>query len=394
MIFDNNKILIFPVWYGMGGSTMYVGQYVSYLVSNNHDVFVVCRKKDKGSNYLRNLGAKIIFVKFPFTMNFTAQDETNDSLRKRIIDVIKLFGGFFISLTIILIYRPGKIVIGEFCEIPVLLSASLFRKKTICFFQTSISKRKWKRIILFKLIKNVDQLVGITELHTMEIPYKEKILTVPNCYSFLKGNFPNSVLDQLSMGGEKLVLFMGGVCETKGTRHFIEIALELLKLRTDLCFIIAGSFHRSFKSKHAIGENNSEYNYNKIVFNLIGGLIDIKFKFLGEINYINDVLKRSDLFISTNTYPHFSRPIVEAWANKVPVVANEDLFIKHMCHNKESILLIDISQIDKAAKMINLLLNDKKKSENQIIAGYSNYESYYSKDVANIALDNLFKTIA
>ena len=24
----NKKVLIFPVWYGMGGSTMYVGQYV------------------------------------------------------------------------------------------------------------------------------------------------------------------------------------------------------------------------------------------------------------------------------------------------------------------------------------------------------------------------------
>jgi glycosyltransferase involved in cell wall biosynthesis len=375
----------------MGGSTMYVSQYVSYLVSKKYEVYVVCRKKDKGSSYLKDIGAKLVYIYFPFTLNFTALDELNNSLKKRIIDIIKLIGGFFISLTLLLIYRPGNLIIGEFCEIPVILSSSLFRSRTICFFQTSISRSKIKRFILFKLLKNIDHLVGITDLHTLDVPFKDKVYTVPN--SILKTGItsPNILANNLNPDSCRVILFMGGVCKTKGTKLFVEIALELLKLRTDLCFIIAGSFHKHFQTRFSIGESDSEYDYNKEVFNLVGDLIDIKFKFLGEINYINDLLKQSDLLISTNTYPHFSRPIVEAWANKIPVVANEDMFTKYMRHNRESILLIDKFNIEKSAKLIDDLLNNTMSKKKQIIEGYNNYKTFYSQEVANLALDKLFK---
>ena len=274
-----------------------------------------------------------------------------------------------------------------------MLSAYLLRKKSICFFQTSISKAKWKRLVLFKLLKRVDQLVGITDLHTIDYPDKVKISTIPNCFSY-KGLTSNiNLIDQLNLSGNKVVLFMGGICETKGTKNFVEIALELLKLRSDLCFVIAGSYHKSFVTSLSIGENDAEFNYNKDVFDLIGSLIDTKFKFLGEINYVNDVLKQSDILISTNTYPHFSRPIVEAWANNIPVVSNEDVFTKHMCHNRESILLIDINQIEKSAQKINDFLNDQKKIVTHKIEGFNNYKAFYSQEVVNQALEKLFKTI-
>jgi glycosyltransferase involved in cell wall biosynthesis len=387
----NKKVLIFPVWYGMGGSTMYVSQYVSYLVSNKYEVYVVCRKKDKGSSFLKDIGAKPVYIYFPFTLNFTALDELNNSLKKILIDIIKLFGGFFISLSLLLIYRPGNLIIGEFCEIPVLLSSSLFRNKTICFFQTTISSNKWKRFILFRLLKNINHLVGITDLHTFDVPYKDKICTVPNFYPNIGISSTNILVDKLNLNGDRVVLFMGGVSKIKGTRQFIEIALELIKLRKDLCFVIAGSFHKSFQTKYGIGENDSEYDYNKDIFDMIGDFIDIKFKFLGEINYTNNVLKHSALFISANTYPHFSRPIVEAWANKVPVVANEDLFTKYMCHDSDSILFIDFLHPDKSAIKINDLLNNTKNIEKQVSEGYCSYRTYYSQEVATLALDKLFK---
>ena len=387
---SNKKVLIFLVWYGMGGSTLYISQYVTYLVKNGYRVFVVCRKPDKGSFFLKQIGAIPIYVHFPFALNFTALDEFNNTVKKRIIDFIKLVIGFFLSLYLLLIYKPKIVIIGEFCEIPVLLSASLFRNKTICLFQTSISRTKWKRIILFHLLKSIDHLVGITPLHTTILPFKDKINIVPNILISTNNTSKSIEINNLTVKDSKVIFFMGGISRTKGTHYFVEIALELLKLRNDLCFIIAGNFHKRFKTKLCKGSDNNDFYYNEIIFTRIGDLLDKKFIFLGEIIGITEVLKMSDLLMSTNIYPHFSRPIVEAYANKIPVAANLDTYTKYMCHNKESILLIDNMRTVESARLINVLLNSKMHIEKQIFEGYNNYKKYYSQEVAENALAKLF----
>jgi glycosyltransferase involved in cell wall biosynthesis len=377
----------------MGGSTIYISQYVSYLVSNNYKVYIVCRKRDKGSNYLKVLGANLIYVHFPFALNFTALDEFNNSLKKHIIDIIKLFGGFFLSLSLLLIHRPNIVIIGEFNEIPVLLSSSLFRNKTICLFQTSISKRKWKRFILFKLLKKINHLVGITDFHAEEIPYKDKLLIIPNIYIDIDLHGASNAIEDLEIGNNQVILFVGGINRIKGTIDFITLALELLKLRNDICFIILGRFHRRFRTKYAVGIDDSDLTYNEQIFKIIGNHLDTKFKFLGEVDNVVQIMKQADLLINTNIYPHFSRPIVEAWANKVPVISYEDLFTRNMSHYSDSIKFIEEGNYEKNANLINDLLNSKKEKDQLIRAGYDNYLNHYSLDSIKEKLHNIFQSI-
>jgi glycosyltransferase involved in cell wall biosynthesis len=384
------KVLIFLVWYGMGGSTIYISQYVSYLVSNNYKVYIVCRKRDKGSNYLKDLGANPIYVHFPFALNFTALDEFNNSLKKHIIDIIKLFGGFFLSLSLLLIYRPNIVIIGEFNEIPVLLSSSLFRNKTICLFQTSISKKNWKRFILFKLLKKINHLVGITDLHAEEIPLKDKLLIIPNIYIDFDLRGANNIIENLEIGNNQIILFVGGISRIKGTIHFIKLALELLKLRNDISFIILGRYHKRFKTKYAIGIDDSDFTYNEEIFKIIGNYLDTKFKFLGEVDNVGQIMKQAALLINTNIYPHFSRPIVEAWANKVPVISHEDEFTRNMSHHNDSIKFIEVGKYEKNANVIKDLLNNKIEKDQLIRAGYYNYLNYYSLDSIKEKLHIIF----
>jgi len=387
---SNDRVLIFLVWYGLGGSTIYVGQYVSFLVKNKYKVYVVCRKKDKGSEYLKGLGAIPIYIHFPFALNFTALDKKNDSAKKRIIDVFKLFGGTILSFFLILFCRPDIVIIGEFCQIPVLLSNYLFNNKSICLFQTSISKIKWKRKVLFSLLKRVTHLVGITDIHTNMLPFRNKISTIPNTFVNLNISGIDLKINYIDSANRLLVLFIGGVSEIKGTKQFVEIAIELLKIRRDLSFVIVGNYHKSFKTKNSIGMTISEYNYNKEVFELTGEFLDDNILFLGEISYVNELLKHTSLLICNNTYSHFSRPIIEAWANKVPVVANKDEFSIYMDHGNDSILFIS-NNAALSAIMINNLLNSPELMIKIANAGLKNYDTMYSSQSVERKIRALFE---
>lgn len=375
----------------MGGSTLYIGQYISFLKTANYKVYAICRKKDKGSDYLMSLGAKTIFVHFPFALNFSELDKYNDSLKKRIIDIVKFLGGLIISLFILLRYPAKIVIVGEFNLIPVLISSFLLKKRVICLIQTSISKSKWKQYLIYKLLKRAFRIIGITDIHTVDIPFKKKTKTIPNVFieqsDKIKSHNP---FDKFEFWGKKVIVFIGGISRIKGSVHFIKIALELMKLRNDLCFIILGNFHKDFQTKYAFGMDNADYNLSMQIFELIGDQIDKSFKFLGEIDYVNAVLKRSDLLISTSVYPHFSRPIVEAWATRVPVVAHEDLFTKHMENGNGCILFIEIEKYKESAIKINDLLNSNRDLTLMKNKGYNNYINNYTKGIFDDMLTEIF----
>ncbi len=386
----HKKILIFLPWYGLGGSTLYISQYVRYLSNNNYTVYAVCRKKDKGSEYLKSLGAKIINIHFPFTLNFSALDKYNNSIKKKIIDIVKLIGGFIISFFLILIYKPNIVLIGEFIQIPILFSSILQNKKTICLFQTSISNNRIKRKFLFKILKKIDYLVGITDIHIKDIPHVKQAVIIPNIYINEKGLNRNYSFNEMDCFDTKKIVFIGGINKIKGTLEFIKISLELLKLRNDLCFIIIGRFNKSFKTKYAQGNEESDYDYNLQIFELIGDLIDTKFKFLGEIDYVDQVINKCHFLISTNIYPHFSRPIIEAWANKVVVIAYEDIFTKYMEHNMNCIQFIEKDKIIDTTILINALIDNEEKLNNFIKIGFNNYLNHYSYNSIENKLKMLF----
>jgi len=376
----------------MGGATLYISQYIKYFVTNKYKVIVICRKKDQGSDFLQSLGAKTVFVHFPFAINFSALDKYNDTFKKRVIDIFKFIVGGFFSFFLILSYNCKYIIAGEFIQIPVLISSILLKKEIICLVQTSISRNNLKRKILFKLLKHVRFIIGITELHTRELRFRENIFTVPN--AVLKSNTVKTVAnikDLLNLRNETVFVFFGGISQIKGTIHFIKIAIELLKLEKDICFIILGQFHKNFKTRYAAGTNSSDLKLNEEIFNLIGNDIDSKFKFLGEINYVNDLLKLSCYLVSTNIYPHFSKPIIEAWSNMIPVIAYKDNFTQHMSCNSKSILFLEKGEYKKSALIIKQLIEDHSLQKELIQNGYSNYTSYYTLEASDQKLNAIFR---
>ena len=385
----NKRIIIFLPWYGYGGSTLYLGQYVSYLVKNGYTVFAVCRKKEAGSDYLSSLGAIIKISHFPFALNFTALDIYSDSIKKRLIDCIKLFFGFFIALNFIIKLKVNRVIIGEFCQIPVILASILTKKRTICIFQTSISNSKAKRKVLFFLLKKVQVIIGITKLHVKDLPFEHKTFEVPNIYA------PNKSLNSMNIpfegfGNKKLIVFVGGNSRIKGTIHFVNIALELLKIRNDLRIVIIGRFHRNFNFKYAQGLDDADYKYNRQVVDLIGKHIDNEIFYIGEINNVDCWLRDSELLINTSIYPHFSRPIVEAWASNTLVAAFEDNYTKYMCHNRESILFLTKDNDSISAKAIDNLLNDENTRITMIESGKKTYEEFYSQQVFSNIMEKIF----
>lgn len=119
--------------------------------------------------------------------------------------------------------------------------------------------------------------------------------------------------------GIPIVLMLGGVNPIKGTREFVDAAVRVSRTRPDAVFLIAGSVpDDSFRNRI-----NGLRVYKKDVFRLIPDNAYSQIRFLGIRSDIPNLLAASQVLCFPSTVPHFARPVIEASAMGLPVVASD-----------------------------------------------------------------------
>jgi len=129
-----------------------------------------------------------------------------------------------------------------------------------------------------------------------------------------------SIRRELGIGVDRPVITMlGGVNPIKGTREFVAAAVSLLASRPDIQFLIAGPV----PDDGIRNKINGLRIYRDAVFSAIPAPLRQAIRFLGVRSDIPQLLAASDVLCFPSTVPHFARPVIEASAMGLPVIASD-----------------------------------------------------------------------
>lgn len=332
------KILVVLVHWGLGGSSISMIPLVLLLKQKGNEVIIICHKEDAMKKTFEDLGFRTILQTFPSAMNVTAMDQfysRNEKTIKFVKDLIKFPVSFFIFIRLLLREKPSFVFAGDFPLLSLICASRLLSISTVTFVRTSLTRDFFRRLFTEKILSLSNYIVGISKTHMRQLrSYRHESLThkhfvIHNTISYKKKSTSDflSFYESLRVKTENVIMFVGGVSIIKGSLEFARIAKLILNINKNVTFLLVGSFNVNFSSRYASGNSSLEYQYNKKFFDYVEKNHSPEtFKIIGQTAYVMELLSLSQLLLAPSLYPHFLRPIIEAWSLRKPVIVADDEF--------------------------------------------------------------------
>ncbi|PJB00121.1 MAG: hypothetical protein CO128_01440 [Ignavibacteriales bacterium CG_4_9_14_3_um_filter_30_11] len=399
------KILFVDHDIGLSGSTISMSYLIKEFCNTGFKVLVLTKNDSKGLKYLSNSGAEIIqYSSSPFksiTLSLHFSDKGSFLSKKwsknLFKDLIRFFNGIILSVKIINKYKPDLIYLNEYVTIQFALYAKLRSLLVFVHIRSLFIDQKFNiRIMLLKkALKNIPQnIFAITKLEAEQLNSikneKVKIEIVPE-FLFEEDFHLSDNLEKIkkSFGtkdSSKIITFLGGIKEIKGSIDFIS-AIELLSEDyPNVKFILAGKIFDNTVSQDV-------YPYFKMCNEFIDRpKVKPFINVLGEIENIKDLLSISDIIVSCSIESHFNRPIIEAWALKKAVIATDVSHSIKLIENGSDGILVPKNNPKELANKIKKLLNDESLLSNLGLNGYKkakdNFDGKsYTKKIVNYCIE-------
>ena len=186
-----------------------------------------------------------------------------------------------------------------------------------------------------------------------------------------------------------VALMLGGMNPIKGTAVFVEAALRVLNDRPDAMFLIAGPMVEANFRNRISGRTV----YQKRVLLSIPEQLQNKLRFLGVRNDIPALLAATDVLCFPSTVPHFARPIIEASAMRVPVIASDLGGPQELVRHEETGLLIPAEDAGELARALVRLFEDPPYRERMGKAGRELAHKKFDADVNTRRIIELYEKI-
>ena len=189
-------------------------------------------------------------------------------------------------------------------------------------------RRAWLRR---EINRYADRIIAISTHDAAQLIPSEKMQVIHNFVDF--STFDRSILSvparadlNLSLA-QHVVTMLGGCSESKGTLPFLE-ALYLVRQQVpNVHFLVVGrkplmgsSSRGSSWMRWLLGVDSYDRSVTKVASQAISSG---NVHFLGVRSDVPCILAASDLLVFPATVPHFARPIIEAGAMGMPVVASD-----------------------------------------------------------------------
>lgn len=387
--------MVFLVHYGRGGSTIAMQPYVRALSGTR--CLLVTRRNDEGMDLFRGMVERIMECRFPLTMNITAMDAFLTG-RGRFVkwckDAVKGPIALLIALRMLRRERPSLVVIGDFPLLPVAAACRILRIPFIVLVQTTVSTRPVKRFLVRTILRTADRVVGITGLHLDFLGANEDRLGTVIHNTFQQNVSSDSTakifMERLQIQGKKVVLFLGGVSRIKGTERFAAAVSAVCRKRQDVVFILAGPFHHRYSSPFGAGTSDIDPEVNQRVFSeLEQPHCRDSVRIIGETPFVDHLFRASCFHMVLNEYPHFSRPIIEGWALRTPVIATRDRFTEYQVNSGENGVLVQGTDMAELVRVMESLLDDEQECRRLGDNGEHVFRTEYAPDTVQQKIDSL-----
>lgn len=151
-----------------------------------------------------------------------------------------------------------------------------------------------------------------------------------------------------------VITMLGGINPIKGTLEFVAAAVRLLAEHPDAVFLVAGAIpDDSLRNRM-----NGLRVYRSTVFAQIPATLRHAIRFLGVRTDIPQLLAASDILCFPSTVPHFARPVIEASAMGLPVIASDLGGPQELVRHNETGLLVPPGDAGALANAMRRLLDE------------------------------------
>jgi len=390
----NNKkrILFVDHDFGLSGSLISMSYLIKDFVLNDYDVFVLSKVGDFEKKSLISLGAQVIsYSSSPFksiTLSLHISDKTRFFSKKwfknLFKDILFFFNGIILSVKVISKYKPDLIYINEYVSIHFALYAKIKSIPVIVHIRSLFIDQKYnfRVLLLKKALRNIPEYnFTITQLEAEQITNRKNIRAKTIVIEeFLSNNdfIPPENFSQIKKkygldNSEKIITFLGGISYIKGSIDFIRSIKHLNLISGKAKFIIAGKI---FNNKNI---TNIYSYYNDCIEYINTPEIKPFIVLLGPIENVKELLAISDIVVSCSVETHFSRPIIEAWAQKKAVVATDIQHSINLIDNGIDGMIVPANNPLLLSKVLNNLLGDNnlclKLGQNGFLKAKKNFSS-------------------
>jgi glycosyltransferase involved in cell wall biosynthesis len=360
------KILFIHHAAGWGGAPINMINIINNLDKSKYDIQVLLLKdsivKDRLSeaNISYTVCESVFFKKF---YSYFSHSEAGQIQPHRIL---KLFKCTISWLLCKYVFAP-RVLAGLSFDIVHLnssvlsdwLAPSKKKGKVIYHVQEPISKGYFGlrfNLLRSEVKKYADRIIAISKDNAERLNLSEKTVVVYNFSDFHEINLNHEKK-------ETNVLYLGGAAEIKGIKVLLNaiphidkrINIQLaggfpstseLGLLKSLVYRIL--FPRAFKLRNRIKQ--------ALQFNNV--------KIIGLLPNVENEIQNCSVLLSPFTVPHFSRPIIEAFALGKPVIASDVVGMNEVVEDKvNGFLFKNNNSVDLADKINALALNDDLRIE-------------------------------
>lgn len=381
-----NKVLFVDHDYGFSGATVSLKYMVKFFVESGVSVCVLTPKNVTDQACYTSVGAKCIsslvlnrdFLRLG--LHFTDK-QSLISIKGFIFlgkELVRLFLGILVAGRAILKTQPDLVYANEYVSIQASIAGKMLGKATAVHIRSPFLRGTFgiRRRLLANAVVAVNDIVfAITDFESDQIRrlafMNGNILVVHEFLSqedFRTDTCTESERSQLGLPrGKKIVIMLGGIYSIKGTLDFLESAEMVLKSHENVFFAVAGKEYMFDPAYyHECKRFAAQPHLQKHV------------ALLGEIHNKTALIGCCDMLISSNIETHFSRPIIEAWAQKKPVVATDTEHNLGLVENEINGLIVATGNHAKMAEAIRRLTEDDAFARQLGANGYEKARTQFS----------------
>jgi glycosyltransferase involved in cell wall biosynthesis len=219
-----------------------------------------------------------------------------------------------------------------------------------------------------------DKIIAISKDCANRINIPEKTEVIYN-YSEIASN--NNIVEESY--GSKKILYVGGDAIIKG---YLTITDALPFINKDISLIFAGNYSSKLQEKRSIfnikkrkllaaAKSKIEQSDNVII--------------VGMLSDINGLLSEVCCLVSPFSIAHFSRPVIEAFASRKPVIVTDISGIDELVEDGINGIIVPNNDPHKLADAINKICNNPLMAKNLGNAGFEKAKKLFSpKNIRHI----------
>jgi len=344
----------------ISGSIQSLLLLINYLKKNNFNIKVLFLQTEGNALPLFKKAGIEYFTNNDITTYAHAYGAYRKFLTKKpwqpITLLIKTFYSVKKAREILNQHNPNLIYLNSSVLIPFAIAAKQLNIKVIWHLREQIHDGIIgirKKIIQYLFRNYATKIISISKVNANSLGLNN----IEVIYNSVDFNIFNHQLnnkeweEKYNLKDKIVVSFVGGNLQSKGADIFINTAVQLKKVYGDkILFILSGNFNTNSK-----GYQNK---IDRFVLNSIesNNMLDSVI-FTGVLNNISNLLSVSNILVWSANVPHFARPILEAMAMGVPVVATNFQSSQEIITNEKDGLLAEKNYLS-FAKSIERIIND------------------------------------